>query len=44
MDRQKEQQISLGKEQIKEMIKDLKPGTILIIEVPVEISKGEENT
>ena len=36
MDKQKEQQIDLTKEEIKEMIKDLEPGTMLTLEMPKE--------
>ena len=33
MDRQREQRIDLTREEIKEMIKDLKPGTMLTLEM-----------
>ena len=40
MDRENEQRINLSKEEIKEIIKDLEPGTMLTLENPEMIDEN----
>jgi len=40
MDRVNEQRINLSKEEIKEMIKDLEPGTLLTLEISETIDEN----